>query len=365
MSVDDGPLVLVTGGAGFIGCAIADRLVRGGSRVVAVDSLHPQIHPQQVRPAALPSDVELVVADVTLAETWDALLGERGLRPHVVVHLAAETGTGQSLTESTRHADVNVVGTAAMLDALLRHDAVPGHLLLSSSRAVYGEGRWQTVGGESFYPPPRSHRQLEAQQWDCTSPDGTRATARPHRADTTEPAPTSVYGATKLCQEHMMRAWCLAGGTALSILRLQNVYGPGQSLTNSYTGIVTLFSRLAAEGRSIPLYEDGQVLRDFIYIDDVAAAMEAALAVPPPQGMRVLDVGSGRGTTIQQLAQAVVALHSGAPAPHVTGAFRDGDVRHASADVARTVEQLPWRPTWTLADGLAELRAWVAAQESP
>lgn len=345
---------LVTGGAGFIGCALSPALVRRFSSVVAMDSLHPQIHAVRERPAALDPAVELVQGDVTRAVDWDRVLEQ--LRPDVVVHLAAETGTGQSLDESTRHAMVNVVGTTCMFDAFTRHGAAPERVVLSSSRAVYGEGCWRAEDGRLHHPGQRSQAQLESGQWDFP---GLRS--EPFRAATTPPAPTSIYGATKLAQEHLLNAWALARGSSPRILRLQNVYGPGQSLSNPYTGIVSLFVRMAKVGRAIPLYEDGEMTRDFVLIDDVAAALLAT--IDAPHGGFTADVGTGRAATIRTVAQ-IIASRYGAPAPEVCGKFRNGDVRHAACDIQDTVAQLDWQPAVSLEEGLERLCRWIDAQPS-
>jgi len=181
----------------------------------------------------------------------------------------------------------------------------------------------------------------------------------PSRADRTPAAPTSVYGATKLAQEHLLTAWAQAQGVATTVLRLQNVYGPGQSLTNSYTGIVSLFSQLARAGESIPLYEDGAITRDFVLIDDVADAIVAVLDRGPAGRTGPYDVGTGVGTTIAALARAIADYH-GAPEPHVTGRFRDGDVRHASSDISVTTAELAWAPRFDLTTGVARLQEWIA-----
>ena len=157
----------------------------------------------------------------------------------------------------------------------------------------------------------------------------------PNSVAGTHPNPINVYGATKLAQEQILAAWTGSHDTRLSVLRLQNVYGPRQSLSNPYTGIVSLFSRLAREGQSIPLYEDGDITRDFVYIDDVVSALVAAIAHQPADHMRTVDIGSGVRTTIGDLAREVARYHS-APEPHVTGQYRDGDVRHASCTVEDT-----------------------------
>ncbi|MDH6181705.1 dTDP-L-rhamnose 4-epimerase [Microbacteriaceae bacterium SG_E_30_P1] len=345
--------VLVTGGAGFIGCALADRLVSSADRWIAFDSLHSQVHPGSERPAALHESAELVVADVTDPGAWDALLADT--RPDTIIHLAAETGTAQSLDEASRHSRVNVVGTTELTDALGRSGHLPSHVVLASSRAVYGEGTWQRADGTVFQPGMRSHAQLEAGQWDF--PD---AVAVPESSLTTPPAPTSVYGATKLAQENLLTAWGGARGVPVSILRLQNVYGPGQSLINSYTGIVSLFSQWAREGKQIPLYEDGKIIRDFVFIDDVAWAIAATLAAGPDDARPVLDVGTGVATTIHDMASAI-ADYYGAPEPTVVGKFRDGDVRAASADISATTTWLDWQPTVSLTQGVAALQDWIGA----
>jgi dTDP-L-rhamnose 4-epimerase len=350
MPLDPGT-VLVTGGAGFIGCALSHQLAGRADRWVVVDNLHPQIHPRPARPAALHDAAELVVNDVVDHDAWDALLAQ--VRPDTVIHLAAETGTAQSLTESTRHGMVNVVGTTALLDAVTRSGHQPAHVLLTSSRAVYGEGTWKRSDGSTWQPGLRTHAMLAAGRWDHED-----STYVPSSVDSTPPAPASVYGATKLAQEHLLGAWSGSHDVALSVLRLQNVYGPGQSLSNPYTGIVSLFSRLAIDGQSIPLYEDGDITRDFVYIDDVATAIVAALSAAPAGGARTLDVGSGVRTTIRELA-TWIADHHGAPLPHVTGEFRDGDVRHAGCDITPTLEAIEWRPSWSLQDGLSALQKWI------
>ena len=346
--------VLVTGGAGFIGTALAARLADRVGQWVIFDSLHPQVHAKSEPPANLHPRAELIVGDVTDPAAWDALLAD--VQPDVVVHLAAETGTAQSLDEASRHARVNVVGTTEMTDAFGRAGFLPEHLVLSSSRAVYGEGNWLRSTGEIFSPGQRSHAQLEAAKWNF---DG--AVALPSSAANTVPAPTSVYGATKLAQEQILKAWGGSRGVPVSILRLQNVYGPGQSLINSYTGIVSLFSLLAREGKVIPLYEDGLIGRDFVYIEDVADAFVAVLSAGGNPDRPIIDVGTGLAHTVEDMATEIARFHS-APLPIVNGKYRDGDVRAASCDISVARRTLDWGPTWTLAAGVAALQGWIAEE---
>lgn len=344
---------LVTGGAGFIGCALASPLADRFDRVVAVDNLHPQIHPQRVRPGRLDERVELIVGDVADAGTWEGLLST--VRPDVVVHLAAETGTGQSLTESTRHAEANVVGTTAMLDALRRHEALPRRIVVASSRAVYGEGLWRDDRGHDFYPGPRTLAMLREAQWDFPG-----AVPQPMDAVRVEPRPASVYAVTKLAQEQLLTLWGDAFGVETAVLRLQNVYGEGQTPANPYTGILSLFCRLAGAGEVIPLYEDGQVRRDFVHVDDVAEALLAVIDADDCPG-RPLDIGSGRYRTIAEAA-GLIATHYGAPEPVITGRFRPGDVRHAWADPEAAAQVLGFRARVGLDEGVTRLASWIDTQ---
>lgn len=345
--------VLVTGGAGFIGCAASAELADRFDRVVVLDNLHPQIHATQERPAALDERAELVVGDVTDPEAVRAVVADA--RPDVVIHLAAETGTGQSLTESTRHGMVNVVGTTVLLDALSASDKRPRRIVLSSSRAVYGEGAWRRTDGTVWYPGQRTPDMLAEGRWDFEDSEPT-----PMESGSVHPMPVSVYGTTKLAQEGILSAWAPAFDVEPVILRLQNVYGPGQSLINSYTGIMSLFCRLAREGTSIPLYEDGEVRRDFILIDDVARAIVAAATAEAP-GRDPIDIGSGEMQTIRTAAEIISRLY-GAPEPHVTGQWRAGDVRHAWADVTRAADRLGWTPQFSLQQGLEQLVTWIEGQ---
>ncbi|PBB28645.1 MULTISPECIES: NAD-dependent epimerase/dehydratase family protein [unclassified Mesorhizobium] len=342
---------VVTGGAGFIGCALSAKLANRFDRVVVLDSLHPQIHAERKRPADLDPRVELVVADVTEASTWAQAL--ETTRPEVVVHLAAETGTGQSLTEASRHAIANVLGTTRMLDSFATASHVPERFVLASSRAVYGEGAWRSgKKGEIKYPGQRSKQQLERAEWDFPGLE-----PLPMDAEKTIPNPTSIYGATKLTQEQILRAWALSFGTSVNVLRLQNVYGPGQSLTNSYTGIVSLFIRMAKEGKSIPIYEDGDIGRDFVFIDDVASAIDTATRINLSQSI-AYDVGTGSRTTVLELAR-IVAKRYEAPEPSINGMFRNGDVRSAVASIDRTVRDLGWRPQVDVEQGIEKLCNWI------
>jgi dTDP-L-rhamnose 4-epimerase len=244
------------------------------------------------------------------------------------------------------------MGTSVMLDALSRRDIVPDQFVLTSSRAVYGEGAWRTAEGALVYPGQRDAEQLEAGEWDFPG-----LSFEEFSCGKTVPTPTNIYAATKLAQEHLLSAWVQAYGSSLDIARLQNVYGPGQALQNSYTGIVCLFARLAQSKERIELYEDGEMLRDFVYIEDVTSALIAAIDAPH-EAVRTFDVGSGRRGTISEAAH-ILARHYDAPQPRVSGAYRQGDVRHAACDISPTLQMLQWAPRWTLEKGLHALCDWM------
>lgn len=341
---------IVTGGAGFIGCAVSEGLANRFDRIIAIDVLHPQVHASKDRPAALASSVELVVGDVTEFAVWQTVLDRAS--PNCIIHLAAETGTGQSLTQSSRHARANVMGTTVMLDALSQRGIVPERFILTSSRAVYGEGAWSDETGKLVYPGQRNNAQLADGQWDFPG-----LKFEDFSFAKTLEVPTNIYAATKLAQEHILSAWVQAHGTSLDIARLQNVYGPGQALQNSYTGIVCLFARLARSKERIELFEDGEMLRDFVFIEDVVSALLTAIG-SPHEGVRTFDVGSGQRRTISQAAH-ILARHYHAPEPRVSGAYRQGDVRHAACDISPTLGMLDWSPKWQLEKGLIALCDWM------
>lgn len=348
--------VLITGGAGFIGAALAKELVeRYGAQVVSVDNLLPQVHEDGILLKRYPEAAKLIHGDVRNGELLDHVI--RDLQPDYVAHFAAETGTAQSMSHSSRHASVNGVGTSELLDSLRRVQCRPRRILLSSSRAIYGEGAWQTKDGTVFYPGIRSRNQLAAGKWDCRSSGDQPAVAMLHNSATVFPNPTSIYGATKLVQEHLLKAWCAANEISYHILRFQNVYGIGQSPSNPYTGIINIFHRIARSKEAIPVYEDGEIGRDFVWISDVVDACLAAL-LDSGNGSGTYDVGSGEATTVARAAAVVAALHD-APSPRITGQFREGDVRWAVADISALKTDLGVVPKVSFEEGVARVGEWL------
>jgi dTDP-L-rhamnose 4-epimerase len=351
--------VLVTGGAGFIGSALSQHLVSDGLPVVAIDSFLEQVHPQGKRSEFLHPDVTVVRDDVRDPKTWSRFLAS--YRPIKVVHLAAETGTSQSLTEATRHATVNVVGTTQMLDAFAQVKLLPERIILASSRAVYGEGMWRDkASNRTFYPSTRTNHMLTRAEWNPRYADNSPAQPVPQDAAVVMPQPTSIYGATKLTQEHVLASWCGAFDVPLSILRLQNVYGEGQSPFNSYTGIINIFHRIAKAKQEIPVYEDGEIWRDFIHVDDVVTVI-AAVNHTLDRVNHKIDVGTGTVTTIYEAARIIADLH-GAPPPFICGKFRNGDVRAAVANVEAMSEKLGIKAKVDFAEGSRRVADWLQSR---
>lgn len=344
--------VVVSGAAGFIGTRVIPRLLDAGHRVVAIDSLHPQVHPDGVWPDALDARADRVEGTVERIDAWLEALDRAGEAP-TILHLAAETGTGQSLTEARRHASVNVLGTAALTDALVTRSVRPTSIVLTSSRAVYGEGAWLAADGRVGYPAGRTPEDLEAHQWAPRIGGAFASEPLPHEAGVTAPRPTNVYAATKLAQEHLLTSWGTAMGVPVSVLRLQNVYGAGQALSNSYTGVLTFFATRSVAGEPIDVYEGGGIVRDFVHVSDVAAALAAAIDSPGALDGPV-DIGSGTPVTLEEVARAMARL-AGAPEPAVTNCFRLGDVRAASASTEAAAAALGYRPATSLESGLTEL----------
>lgn len=345
--------ILITGGAGFIGSNLI-RALGESDDVLVVDNFHPQVHREPWTPPETAARVTVVEGDVSVPED---MAEAADFRPDLVVHLAAETGTGQSLLESRRHALVNVVGTATLLDAMSSIEHTPSRVVLTSSRAVYGDGQWRGEDGEIFYGEPRTREDLDAGRWLPRSPDGGFGSPLPHDADQAVPVPTNVYAATKLTQEHVLSTWCRAFGSDLAVLRLQNVYGPGQAVHNSYTGVLTYFARQALDAETINVYEEGGIIRDFVHVRDVVAALRQALDAPGRLDCTV-DIGSGAPMTLLEVA-VEVARAAGAPEPRISQDYRMGDVRAAWAVVEPASKILGYEPQVPFAEGVRSVLDWV------
>lgn len=353
--------ILITGGAGFIGTRLTALVLARGHRLRVLDNLSPQVH---AAPIKIHDGAEFIRGDVNVrADIERALEGV-----DTVVHLAAETGTGQSMYEIDRYYRVNVQGTALLFDVLANSSHSVGNIVLASSRSVYGEGAYLCRNCEPEaarrFPGPRTPKQLQAHQWNPPCPGcGGAIEATATRED--DPlAPASIYAASKLAQEELVRVACGSLGIAHAILRLQNVYGESQSLTNPYTGILSIFSTRIRLGLSLPIFEDGEETRDFVHVDDVARVVLACIDRPVVEGV-TLNVGSGMATSVMSIARSLQRIMGSPIEPHVTGEYRVGDIRHNFADISRLERVTGFRPGVSLEVGLKRFTDWVADQPVP
>ena len=345
--------VLVTGGAGFLGTALVTRLA-DFSNVVVIDALDPQVHRAGKFSPELSAGARCIVGDVRTRSTYPTDLGAID----VVVHLAAQTGTAQSMYELSRYTSHNVGGTAALLEWLTESHVAPTRIILASSRAVYGDGVYRSADG--LIPATRTLGDLRSGVWDPIDRAGRVALTLPMRWG--QPTvPTSVYGLTKLWQEQLVESVCVARGIDYSILRFQNVFGPGQTIDNPYTGVIGYLTGSISAGHEVELFEDGLMTRDFVFVDDAARALEAAVKQPGRTGATV-DVGSGVATTLKDLASMIGRI-SGRPArARISGRFRTGDVRHAVADRSAFDETFGPLACTPLEIGLERYYEWFRAQ---
>ena len=356
--------VLVTGAAGFIGGHLVERLLADGLSIRALDNLSPQIHGPD---GAFPTwrdhtAVETICASVTDSGIWDRILD--GVDS--VVHLAAETGTGQSMYQIAHYNSVNTQATAALMEAIAVRSNQIRRVVLASSRSIYGEGAFScgACGLDPAYPLSRTADAMRAGNWDQLCPKCGAAMAYRPTPEDAPPRPASVYAATKLAQEDLVRIVATANGVSSMILRFQNVYGEGQSLNNPYTGILSIFSTRIRRGLELPIFEDGEETRDFVHVSDVVEAICSAL-IAPADISATINVGSGVATSIATIAAELNRAFEGTSAIRVTGEFRLGDIRHNVADLARLESVLGVRPAIDLTEGLRRFAAWVLAQPLP
>jgi dTDP-L-rhamnose 4-epimerase len=346
--------VLVTGGAGFIGSHLADRLLADGHDVRVLDSLDPQVHGDA--PPALDPDVELVRGDVRDPDAVArALDGADRL-----VHLAAAVGMAQSMYEIVRYTDTNARGAAVVLEEALKVRDRLEKVVVASSNTIYGEGLYRCPAeGIDVAPGPRDTARLAARNWEpaCAS---CGADLEPVPTPETKPlAPTTIYAIGKRDHEEMFLACGRAYGVPTTALRFFSVYGPRQALSNPYTGVAAVFAARLLNGRAPVVFEDGRQSRDFVYVDDAVAALVAALDPARGDGL-ALNVGSGEPTTVLDVAAALSDVLAVAIEPEVRNEFRAGDVRHCFADASAARVGLGWNATTRFADGVASLAEWLA-----
>jgi dTDP-L-rhamnose 4-epimerase len=354
--------ILITGGAGFIGSSLALALIERGHKITVLDSLSEQIHGGDAENNSflfqkIKGKVTFIKGDVCNENDWrKSLAGQE-----VIIHLAAETGTGQSMYQIKKYTEVNVGGTSLMLDLLANEKYNIRKIVVASSRSIYGEGRYIDGNGNFVYPGSRSKQRLGAGKFEVEH-EGDENLQLTSTDEESKIHPGSVYGITKQVQEQMVMTVCPAIGIWPVAFRYQNVYGPGQSLKNPYTGILSIFSSLIKNNQPINIFEDGRESRDFVFIDDVVAATVAGIEMDAANG-EVFNVGTGVATTVLQVADALIAGYGKEVPLQVSGDFRVGDIRHNYADISKLQQKLGVVPQVSFKEGIQKFTAWVNEQE--
>jgi dTDP-L-rhamnose 4-epimerase len=357
--------ILITGGAGFIGSNIALILLNKGINVTVLDNLSPQIHgenPDVSSPLykSIVGKVNFIKGTVTSKEDWTNAIKDQD----AIIHLAAETGTGQSMYEIKKYIDVNIGGTGLMLDILANSDHQIKKIIVASSRAIYGEGRYECVDHRIVYPTERRDEEMANGDFSCRCPVCNKTVSLLSTTEDSKIHPTSVYGITKQNQEQMVLTVCKSLGIAAVGYRYQNVYGPGQSLSNPYTGILSIFSTRIKNGNSINIFEDGKETRDFVYIDDVVEATLLGLEKDEANN-QVYNVGTGVATDVITVANTLSKFYGIEIPIQISGNYRLGDIRHNFADISKIKIELGFEPKWSFDKGIHAFTDWVNEQEIP
>jgi len=346
--------ILITGGAGLLGSHLADHLLEEGYEVRILDSLSPRVHaPDGTPPTYLSPEVEFVVGNIK-----DPSIVRRALRGvDAVYHLAARAGVGESMYELSAYMENNVSGTAVLLEALTAHPVE--RLVVTSSMGVYGEGLYRDIDGNAA-GGRRTRRQLRAGDWDPRSPSGEVLRPVP-TPETVTPDFASVYALSKYTQERM----CLLVGQAYHIptvvLRLSNVYGERQALSNPYAGVLAIFASRLINGKPPLIYEDGQQRRDFVNVDDVVRACVVAQSHPKATN-QIFNIGSGKEVSIESVARRMARTLGVPIEPAIINKYRTGDVRNCIADISRARECIGFEPEVGLDDGITRLAGWLDGQ---
>jgi len=357
--------ILITGGAGFIGSNIALKLIEKGLKVTVLDNLSPQIHgdnPEITSPLYknIIGKVNFINGTVTSKEDWsNAIEGQ-----DAIIHLAAETGTGQSMYEIQKYIEVNIGGTGIMLDLLANTDHQVKKVVVAASRAIYGEGTYKCTEHGIVFPTERLDADMAKGDFECKCPICHKTADLLPTTEESKIHPTSVYGITKQSQEQLVLTVCKSLGIMAVGYRYQNVYGPGQSLSNPYTGILSIFSTRIKNGNSINIFEDGKETRDFVYIEDVADATILGLEKNAANG-QVYNVGTGVATDVITVASTLSKFYNRETPIQISGNYRLGDIRHNFADISKIKSELGFEPQWSFEKGIETFTKWVNEQEIP
>jgi dTDP-L-rhamnose 4-epimerase len=353
--------ILITGGAGFIGSSVALKLLDKGYNVTVLDNLSKQIHGEKPKTSFLycriKDKVNFVKGDVSLRADWEKAL----LDQDAVIHLAAETGTGQSMYEIEKYTNINIGGTSLMLDILTNTKHPVKKIIVASSRAIYGEGKYLCEEHGIVYPNERNEQDMLNKDFENKCPICGKSILLKATDETSKIHPSSIYGITKQVQEQMVLLSCKSIAIPAVAYRYQNVYGPGQSLKNPYTGILSIFSTNMLHNQPINIFEDGQESRDFVYIDDVVDATILGLEKKEAD-YHVFNVGSGKSTTVKKLAETLKSYYKSDSEISITGNFRLGDIRHNYADISKINNLLGFVPKYDFEQGIKLFTDWVKTE---
>jgi dTDP-L-rhamnose 4-epimerase len=352
--------VLITGGAGFIGSHVADRLLADGYEVRALDSLERQVHPEGERPDYLDADVELVAGDVRDRD----VVGRALDGVDAVIHFAAAVGVGQSMYEIERYTSINALGAAIVLEKAVERRGSIQKLLVASSMSIYGEGQYRNprTGESGLAPWLRPEEQLANRQWDVLADDGTPLEPEP-TSEAKPLRPTSIYAINKRDHEEMFLAVGAAYGIPAVALRFFNVYGERQALSNPYTGVAAIFSSRLLNDRPPLVFEDGRQTRDFIDVRDITRCCALALAQDGADG-RTVNVGTGSPRSVVDVAETIARGRGKEIEPEIVGKYRAGDIRHCYADTRLAQELLGFRAEIPFEAGMQDLLVWLEGQEA-
>jgi len=352
--------ILVTGGAGFIGSYLVDKLIELGYEVMVFDNLEPQVHGDgQKTPEYLNKECEFIKGDIRNRDELKKALKDR----EIVFHQAAAVGVGQSMYEINKYTEVNILGTSNLLDILANENHRVEKLIIASSMSVYGEGKYSCVNCGVVYPKLRSLSQLKKGEWEMRCPFCNQEVQSLPTDEEKPLHPTSVYSISKRDQEEM----CLTIGRAYRIptvaLRYFNVYGPRQALSNPYTGVAAIFSSRILNNHPPCIFEDGLQSRDFTHVSDIVQANLLAMESNDAD-YEVFNVGTGRPLTVLNIAEALIKSLSSSVDMNIVRKYREGDIRHCYADISKIRDQLGFQPKVKFEKGISEFIGWVRGEEA-
>ncbi len=354
--------ILITGGAGFIGSNLSLELISKGYIITVLDNLSEQIHgsnPENDSPLyrSILDKVHFIRGTVTSKDDWQRAL----VNQDFIIHLAAETGTGQSMYEIQKYVDVNINGTAVLLDLLANKKHRVKKIIIASSRSIYGEGKYKSAELGIVYPNHRSANYMDLGDFEVKV-EGSGPLELMATDEESKIHPSSVYGITKQVQEQMIMTVSPTLGIVPVAFRYQNVYGPGQSLKNPYTGILSIFSTQIKNGNIINVFEDGNESRDFVYISDVVDATISGLEIEEAN-YEVFNVGTGIPTNVITVANNLIKNYGIEVPVKISGNYRLGDIRHNYADLTKIKNKLAFEPKFSFEEGLKLFTSWVEKQE--